>query len=34
LAFPATASMLMGSPRVLVALGLALVAALTQIAIS
>ena len=31
LAFPATTSLLMGSPRVLVAMGLALIAALTQI---
>lgn len=31
LAFPATTSLLMGSPRVLVALGLALIAALVQI---
>lgn len=31
LAFPATTSLLVGSPRVLVALGLALVAALTQL---
>lgn len=32
LAFPATTDVLMGSPRVLVAMGLALIAALTQIA--
>ena len=31
-AFPATTSLLMGSPRVLLAMGLALIAALTQIA--
>lgn len=33
LAFPATTSLLIGSPRVLVAMGLALIAALTQILI-
>jgi hypothetical protein len=32
LAFPATTVVLMGSPRVIVAMGLALIAALTQIA--
>ena len=33
LAFPVTTSLLMGSPRVLMAMGLALIAALTQILI-